>query len=127
MKLEKIGCEFSVCKLSSVEQIDLSRKYTFLSISPDEISLVCESEFVPKDAIEAERGWKALRVSGTLDFGLVGIVAKISGVLAENKISIFVVSTYDTDYILVKEQNIERAINALSNSGYDIVDHPAHQ
>ncbi|MCL2365490.1 MAG: ACT domain-containing protein [Oscillospiraceae bacterium] len=120
MKLEKVKCNFSVCKLSNLEQIDLSRPYVFLSITLDEISLVCASECVPANAIEVECGWKALRVAGVLDFSLIGIVAKISGILAEVDISIFVVSTYDTDYILLKSENFDRAIAALSVSGYDV-------
>ncbi len=68
-----------------------------------------------------EDGWRALRVKGVLDFSLTGILAKISGILANAKIGIFAVSTYNTDYILMKKENFEKALNVLSDAGYDIL------
>ena len=61
------------------------------------------------------------RIDENMDFSLIGIISKISSVLAENKIGIFVVSTYNTDYVLVKKENFERAINLLKKAGYNIV------
>jgi len=65
-----------------------------------------------------EDGWKGFRIEGILDFSLIGILSKISAILADNKIGIFAVSTYNTDYILVKEGDLERAAQALSKAGY---------
>lgn len=67
-----------------------------------------------------DKGWKAFRIQGVLDFSLIGILSKISGILADNKIGIFAVSTYNTDYVLTKEENFEKAIEVLENKGYDI-------
>ena len=70
--------------------------------------------------IERDDGWRAFRIQGTLDFSLIGILSKISTILAENKIGIFAVSTFNTDYILVKENNFDSALNALKEHGYEI-------
>ena len=79
-----------------------------------ENSLVCPTEFMPDDMIEREDGWRAFRIQGILDFSLIGILAEISSMLADHKIGIFVISTYNTDYILTKAENFERAVRVLS-------------
>ena len=92
-----------------------------LTVETDrEISLVCETEDVPAGAVERVDGWKAFRVCGTLDFSLVGILSELSGILASNGIGLFAVSTYDTDYILVKEADLDRALAALAKAGDEI-------
>ena len=121
MKLQKLEGDFAVCKVAAIDQIDFTRDFVFLAKTPDEISLVCEEAHVPPDAIEVEAGWKALKVAGVLDFGLIGIIAKISSILAEAGISIFVVSTYNTDYILLKSENFDSGLRALVDSGYIVV------
>ena len=86
----------------------------------EESSLVCRTEDVPDNITDREDGWKAFRIEGVLDFSLIGILAKISALLAENEIGIFVVSTFNTDYILVKSENYAKALNALEKAGYGI-------
>lgn len=71
--------------------------------------------------MKCEKDWCTLKVEGPLDFSLIGILSSISTILAENKISIFAISTYDTDYILIKEGEINKAIDALSDRGYKII------
>jgi hypothetical protein len=105
------------CVLSDIFR---AGKIFFLQKTPDEISLVCESRNVPAGADAASSGWKALRVVGTLDFGLVGVLAKITAALAEAGVGVFVVSTYDTDYILMKSDAFEKGVRALRMSGYKI-------
>lgn len=83
--------------------------------------LVCLTDDVPDNVIERNDGWRAFRIEGTLDFSLVGILSKISGILADNGIGIFALSTYDTDYILTKAENFDRAVHALEGAGYKIV------
>jgi len=92
----------------------------FLAKTDDELSLVCESACAPADALAAEPGWKALKISGVLDFGLVGIIAQIASILAAAEISVFVVSTYNTDYILIKSENFDRGVQTLLQHGYAI-------
>jgi len=82
---------------------------------------VCPSEFVPENVLNQDDGWRAFRIQGTLDFSLVGILAKISALLAAENIGIFAVSTYNTDYILTKEANFNRAMETLAKAGYCIL------
>ena len=117
-ELEWVPGAFSVCRLASAEQADLSREFTFFAKTDEEISLVCETDAVPPGAAVAEHGWRMLRVKGELDFGLVGILAEIARALAEGGISLFVVSTYRTDYILVKEKDCAKALLQLRAAGY---------
>lgn len=87
--------------------------------SEQELSIVCSPERVPPETVR-EDGWRALRVEGPLDFALVGIVAALSTTLAAAKVSIFVISTYDTDYLLVRTKDLERATTALATAGHHV-------
>ena len=120
MKLKRIPFELTVCKVADVPAADLSDGFYFIGKTDEEISLVCKTSSVPSSAVARDDGWKAFRIEGVLDFSLIGILSKISSILAENKIGIFAVSTYNTDYILVKKENFERALKALSDAGYEI-------
>ena len=82
----------------------------------DELSLVLPEEKVP-EVWKAERGWRCLKVEGPLDFGVVGVIAAVSAVLAGASVSIFTISTYDTDYVLVKAADLETAAHALAAAG----------
>ena len=139
MDLEVIESEFSICKfgipatLSELLDAPLNAPlndllnspgagaYVFLQKTPDETSLVCESSRVPAGAIAVEAGWRAFRISGTLDFSLIGVLAKISGILAEIGVGIYVVSTYDTDYVFMKSADFQNGLRALSDNGYRII------
>lgn len=120
MKLKIINQNFSICKVKDLSQIDYSDKFCFVGKTDEELSLVCSTDLVPKNAIECDNGWRALRIQGVLNFSLIGILSKLSTLLAENKIGIFAVSTYNTDYVLIKEENFEKAINVLEYNGYII-------
>lgn len=120
MILKKLAYDFSVCKIKDLTNIDLSREFFFVGKTDEEISLVCMTEDVPQDVLEQDMGWRAFRIQGTLDFSLIGILAKISTILAENKIGIFAISTYNTDYILTKAENFQKAIDVLAKAGYQV-------
>lgn len=92
----------------------------FFSKTAEELSLVCPETDLPATVLQCERGWRALKICGALDFTLVGILAKISSLLANAGISIFAVSTYNTDYILIKEAHLQKAAAALRTNGYQI-------
>ena len=121
MELKKLNYNLTACKVTSIADLDLSKEFFFIGKTDEELSLVCITEDVPDETIEREDGWKAFRIQGVLDFSLVGILSKISGILADNEIGIFAVSTFNTDYILVKEENFERALSVLGEAGYIIV------
>ena len=121
MKLKKLPYDLSVCRLSDLSNFKLENEFFFLGKTDEEISLVCCTKDAPVSCDKREDGWKGFRIDGELDFSLIGILPKISGILAENHIGIFAVSTYNTDYILVKEENFSRALQVLSEEGYEIV------
>lgn len=121
MIIEKIGYDLSVCKVKDYSMTNLESRYCFIGKTDEENSLVCLTEDVPANATECDTGWKAFRIQGILDFSLIGILSKITTLLAENQIGIFAVSTYNTDYILVKAENYEKALTLLADNGYDII------
>ena len=107
-----------VCKIADLSDIDFSGGLVFVAKTDEELSLVCEIDRVPKATIAREDGWRALRFEGVLDFGMVGVLAKVSGIFARANISIFAVSTYNTDYVLLKEAGLERGVRLMSENGY---------
>ncbi len=121
MELKILDCDLTVCKVASVYDIDLKRNLFFIGKTDEEISLVCQTEDTPSHTIERDDGWKGFRIQGVLDFSLIGILSKLSAILAENKIGIFAVSTYNTDYILVKSDNFAKSLSVLSEAGYQII------
>lgn len=121
MVIDKIEEDFSICKIESLSMIDVSGEFCFIGKTDEEISLVCMTDKVPYRTIDRDDGWKAFRIQGVLDFSLVGILSEISSILAENRIGIFAVSTYNTDYILTKEENYDRALELLELAGYQII------
>lgn len=110
---------FCVLKLPEGATLDVPGVF-FSAQTEDERSLVCEERFAPQDALCAEKGFCALKINGPLDFSLVGVLAGVTGVLAAENISVFAVSTFDTDYVLVRETALEPALAALRRAGYRI-------
>ena len=121
MDLTAIKDSITVCNVSDISEIDMTMDFFFLAKTNDEISLVCKTEDTPQNTTERDDGWRGFRIQGLLDFSLIGILSKISAILAENSIEIFAISTFNTDYILVKAENFEKALKVLSDAGYDIV------
>ena len=118
LKMDALGQEFSICKVVDYTQIDLESPFVFTGSTDEEKSLVCPTELVPQNTVKRDDGWKALRINGMLDFSLVGVLARISTILAGNSIGIFAVSTFNTDYIFVKKSNFDKAIQALEDAGF---------
>ncbi|MCL2409210.1 MAG: ACT domain-containing protein [Oscillospiraceae bacterium] len=115
MVFTSLEAEFSVCKIRDAHGVDFARDFVFLSKTDEEISLVCPSTCVPQDAVAVEVGWKAFRIDGVLDFGLVGVIANITGTLANAGISVFVISTYNTDYVFIKSHDFDKGLALLEN------------
>lgn len=120
MQLKKIDRDLTVCKVADVSELDLKQDFYFIGRTDEEISLVCETDHMPADTLERDDGWKAFRIEGILDFSMIGILAEISSILAENRIGIFAVSTFNTDYILVKKENFAKALQVLAERKYEI-------
>lgn len=122
MTIQALPDAFSVCKAADYSLVDRETMFCFMGRTDAERSLVCRTQDVPDNATAREDGWRAMRITGTLDFSLIGVLASISTVLAENGIGIFVLSTYDTDYILTKQKTYARALQLLAQAGYQIAE-----
>ena len=112
----------AVCRLSPSESIpDWAASAPWLALvrASDELSIVCDQDLVPIE-VPQERDWRRLRVTGTLDFHLTGILAALAAPLAEAKIPLFAISSFNTDYLLVKADDWERALQALRSAGHAI-------
>ncbi len=132
IRLKLLGDRFAVCRFAAQDTFGVVQ--TLLSVPPevpprflsvtrtsDELSVVCSEEAVPH-SIQSERGWRCLAVAGPIPFEVTGVAAAIAAPLAQAGISIFLVSTFDTDYLLVKEDALKAAIAALRDSGCDVED-----
>jgi hypothetical protein len=114
---------YSVCRLSSWSTVPdwaLSGKFYSITSTSDELSIVCDSDYIP-EKLPREGHFKCFKIEEILDFSLVGVLASLTQTLAEVGISVFVISTYNTDYILVKENNLDIAVAALEKAGYTII------
>ncbi|GKX27689.1 amino acid-binding protein [Vallitalea longa] len=123
LSLKLLKEKYVVCRLNENDKIpNWIMKSDFFSITRtlDELSIVCNQENIPDDII-CEKDWRILKIEGPLDFSLIGILASISTILARKKISIFAISTYDTDYILIKDKDINNAIETLVNDNYEVI------
>lgn len=117
MNLTVLPEPLAVCRLAATARVpswalELHESFVSVTRTPDELSIVCPDEAVPPD-VEVESGWRALKLPGPIPFDQVGVLASLAAPLAAAGISIFAVSTYDTDYVLVKEADLERALAAL--------------
>ncbi len=112
--------DFAVCKVADYSKVNFESEFCLTGKTDEEKSLVCPEADVPDNVIECDRGWRAFRIQGVLDFSLIGILSEISTLLAKNNIGIFAVSTYNTDYILTKRESFEKAVSVLKSAGYDI-------
>ena len=118
MRLKLLRERFSVCKIARTEQIPFAETFVFVGKTDAEFSLVCREEAVPQGRLAEEPGWRCFCVEGPLDFSLVGILAELSGTLAAEGVSLFAVSTFDTDYLLVREDALPKARAALERAGH---------
>lgn len=122
MEIKRIEQDFTVCQVKDYSLVNLDSEYSFIEKTDEGKSLVCITSKVPENTIQRDDGWKAFRIQGVLDFSLIGILAKIATILADNGISIFAVSTYNTDYVLIKKENYQKALEVLQTTGYKITD-----
>ncbi len=121
MTLELLPHPLAVCRLPADAQLPtwISGDFQSVTRTSSELSIICDAQEVPEE-VQAERGWRGLHVAGTLEFHLTGILASLASPLAEAGISIFALSTFDTDYLLVKKDVLESAIRTLEAAGHEI-------
>ena len=122
MMLQLIDPVFCVCKVADFSQVDWTAEFIFIAKTDDECSLVCPDTVIPPNQTAIEPDWRAIKIVGTLDFSLVGIIAKLSAILAAHQISLFVVSTFNTDYVLVKQTKLAQTLEVLEAEGYQFAE-----
>lgn len=120
MKMLTLARAFAVAKYAALPATDKLREPWFLSRTQAEITLVCPEACLPEGALAVESGWRALMVEGPLDFALTGVLASLTGALAGAGIPVFAVSTFDTDYLLVKSARLTDAARALRCAGVTV-------
>jgi len=123
LSLSLLPYKYAVCQFHPDKHIPywaLLGDFVSLTRTPEELSIVCQQDNVPDD-IEAERGWCCLQVQGAFDFSTAGVHASSAIPLAEADISVLAIATYATHYLLIKEENVERALRVLKQSGHSIV------
>ena len=118
-ELRVLAGRYAICRLAP--DTEAPARYFSVTRTPEELSVVCAESDVPAGA-PCEPGWCVLQVAGPLDFNLTGVLAAIAVPLAQAGVSIFALSTFDTDYVLVKDENLERALEALRTAGHGVVD-----
>ncbi|MBC7742550.1 MAG: ACT domain-containing protein [Bdellovibrionaceae bacterium] len=124
LDLDLMPQSLAVCRLQPNDGIPTwIQKSDFFSVtrSNDELSIVCTDVGIP-DSVRSEKGWRCLKVKGPLDFSLTGVLASLVTPLSTAKVSIFTISTFDTDYLLIKNNDLENARLTLSNAGHRIDD-----
>ena len=112
----------SICRLDKDAAIPawaLASRFFSLTKTAEELSVVAPQAQVP-EGVKRDAGWRCLKVEGPLDLSATGVLASLTGPLAEEGISVFAVSTYDTDYLMVKQKNLKKAVLVLSRNGYQI-------
>ena len=112
---------YAVARLDAQAQVPSWPRGELVSITrtPDQLSIVCDEDAVPQE-VRAEHGWRCLAVEGPIPFEMTGVAASLTNALADARISVFVLSTFDTDYVLVKDEAFERACDALRTAGHDV-------
>ncbi len=123
LSLSVLRDRYAICRLSPEDRApDWAERGEFWTVTrtSEELSVVCAETGIP-ETVKCEKGWRCLKVHGPLDFSLTGILVSLARPLAEAGIGIFVLSTYDTDYILVKEAELDRALAVLDQGGHEII------
>jgi hypothetical protein len=125
MMLAVLGGDFALARLEAAAPVPAWASvgsFSSITRTSGELSVVCEAAAIPHD-VPCERGWRCLRVAGTLDLSLTGVLASIAGPLAAAGVSIFAIATYDTDYVLVRAGSLTTAVESLRAAGHEVVGH----
>jgi hypothetical protein len=123
LSLNVLPGKFAVCRLDASAELPAwaaAGDWFSVTRTPSELSIVCRQERVP-EGITAEKNWRCLQIAGPLDFALIGILHRLLEPLAKEKISVFTISTYDTDAILVKVERFQNAVRVLRTAGFIVI------
>jgi hypothetical protein len=122
LKLEPVEGTYAICRLgpgATIPDWAVTGEFVSFTRTTDEVSIVCSQETVPP-GVQCERGWRCLRVAGVLEFTATGVLAALIAPMAAGGIGLFVVSTFDTDYLLIRDRDLDRVVEILANAGHSI-------
>jgi hypothetical protein len=125
LKYRVLPERLAVCRLASDAAIPawaLEGGFSCVMRPPDEVSIVCTEDACPADTASVERGWAALKLEGPFPFSMTGVLTSFLQPLAQAQIPIFAISTFDTDYVLIKHENLKEAVMALGAAGHENLD-----
>jgi hypothetical protein len=124
MRLRVVPGNFAICRMDATDPVPewalASHDFVSITRTSDELSIVCPDAIVPPD-IRAEHDWSAVKVQGPLPFSMTGVLNSIASPLAEARISLFAIATFDTDYVLVKSNVLEEALRVLTEAGHEVI------
>ena len=122
MDLELLPGQLAICRLDPGDPVPSWAQGDLVAVvrTGEELSVVCDADAMP-DGLDCSRGWRALRVTGTMDLSLTGVLARLLAPLADAEVAIFAISRFDTDYVLVREERLEQARAALVAAGHTIL------
>lgn len=121
MVLEKINHDFSICKVLQFRKELLMDKFTFVSKTDNELSIICRTQFVPQDCVTVEHKWSCFRIAEDASFGKFGMIAFLTQIIAKESTGVLVVATFDTDYLFIKNEKFFDVCSALENQGCQFV------
>jgi hypothetical protein len=121
LRIATLPHRLAVCRLDPHAPLPswIAGPFTSVTRTSEELSIVCDGEAVPQE-VQAERGWRVLKVEGPIPFEVTGVAAALVAPLAEARISVFLLATYDTDYLLLKEESFVRAVDVLRAAGHEM-------
>lgn len=124
LKLTVLPKKYSICRLSPNAALPhwiVKAEFFSVTRTKDELSIVAEQDEEVSEDIICSRDWRIMKIEGPLDLTLIGLIAEVSGIFKDAGIAIFTLSTYDTDYILVKEVDLKNGVTALESSGHEVI------
>lgn len=122
MELKQLNQSFSICKVTDFKGVDLSKNFVFVSNTNQECSVICPTDIAPVECIEIEHGWSCFCIAEDAAFSKYGMIAFLADIVAKQKTGILVVATYDTDYILIKNEKWQEVKEALQENGCNFID-----
>lgn len=117
MDLLMIDEKFAICQLENFDEVDFNKQYIFTARTKEEYSLICPEQMVPHKYLQLEKGWRCFRIAEDAAFSKYGMIAFLADIVAKQQTGILVVATYDTDYILIKEEKMDQVQKALIDAG----------